>query len=359
MRFSSFWGVEYNFGIRITKLINTHSIMETNKTTSTRMFMLSPRQEGISKRLNRLVGPGASVFFEDACWLMEQNKFLSSTTHLVSHLLREIESALRDVLEPFTDVKAYLDTNGEERHKDEILAILKALEITKDDPVAVAWLGIIGDNNANALHKRAHRDALELPRPFDSEFQEFWFTIEIILDKILGLFESNYLVILKELDTLRSKKQPGKKDAKFLKNNIPNNVVAFNYFFKELTNPYWLQPLFDEGIFSHPSEPVENKEEGTVSYPLWPQSQYLVAMAAQKPELVSDIILGIETRNGFVQADLLDAVIKLPPNISAKHTEQICLWIKFPAFLLGDKVGNLVTYLVKGKEIEAAGTITK
>ena len=73
--------------------------------------------------------------------------------------------------------------------KMNIFAILMALEITNDDPVAIAWLGLTGKDNPNALHKRAHRDALDLPRPFDNEFQEFWFTMEIILDKVLDRFE--------------------------------------------------------------------------------------------------------------------------------------------------------------------------
>jgi len=225
--------------------------MVTNKTTTTDLVILTPRQEQISNRLFRLVGPGASTFYIDACWLMENKNHLRSTTHLVSHLLREIESALRDVLEPLTDVKAHTYKHGKEKHKDEIFAILEALEITKDDPLAVKWLGLSGNNNPNALYKRAHRDALEFPRPFNGEFQEFWFTMEFVLDKILGLFESNYLVILKKIDDLRSKDQPGKDDVKFLKNNIPNNVAALNYFFKGLTDPFWLQLLFDEGIFSH------------------------------------------------------------------------------------------------------------
>ncbi len=291
---------------------------------------------------------------------MENNKSLVSTTHLVSHLIREIESALRDVLEPFKGEKSNLEKHGKEKHRDEIQAILAALDIAKkDDPVAVAWLGLTGDNNANALHKRAHRDALDLPRPFNNEFQEFWYTMEFILDKVLDLFESKFMVIIEHVDNLRKKEQPEEKDVKFLKNNLPNNVVTFNYFFKELTNPYWLQPLFDEGIFSHPPEPIENKEQRIVSYPPWPQSQYLVAMANQKPELVSDIILSIETRNGLIQSDLSEAIIKLPPNISARHTKKICSWLKTPSFFMGDKAGALVSHLAKGKEIEAAIAITK
>lgn len=328
-------------------------------TVSAQMFKLSPRQERISKRLNRLVGPGARAFFEDSCWLMENNESLSSTTHLVSHLLRDVESALRAVLAPLIDEKIFLDKTIENVHSKNIDAILKSLEITNDDPIAIAWIGITGKNNPKALHGRAHRNDLDLPRPLDYEFKEFWLTMECILDKVLDRFESKFLSVLMELDNLRNKKQPGNDDAKYLKTHITNNAVTFNYFFKELANPDWLQPLFDEGIFSHPSEPIENKEQGTVSYPSWPQSHYLVEMATQKPELVSDIVLKIETRNGFIQSDLLDAIIILPPNISAKHTEQICLWLKTPTFLLGDKAGNLVSHLAKGKEIEAARAITK
>jgi hypothetical protein len=272
----------------------------------------SPRQERILKRLNRLVGPGSAAFYEDACWLMENKSITRSTTHLVSHLLREIESSLRDVLAPFMDRTTFKNQSGEEEHKEEILAVLQALEIQQNDPVAIGWLGITGENNIKALYSRAHRNALELPRPFDNEFKDFWYDMEFILDKVLNLFESKYLVILNQLDDLRSNKQPTRRNAKFLKNNIPSNSYAFNYFFKDLNNPAWLQPLFAEGLFAYPPEPIENKEEGTISYPLWTLSRYLITMAPLEPDLVSNIIMGIETINGNVQADFIDAVCKLP-----------------------------------------------
>ena len=58
------------------------------------------RQLRIHERLQRLVGPGAASFFFDACRMMEERSLYQSTTHLVAHMLREVESALRDVLEP-------------------------------------------------------------------------------------------------------------------------------------------------------------------------------------------------------------------------------------------------------------------
>lgn len=56
------------------------------------------RQQQIYKRL-LLIGPGPAAYFRDACQIMEGNSNLDAATHLVAHLLREVENALRAVLE--------------------------------------------------------------------------------------------------------------------------------------------------------------------------------------------------------------------------------------------------------------------
>ena len=77
--------------------------MNANDPSPAALYRLSdPRQTRTYERLARLVGPGPAAFFLDACRLMEEGKPFQSTTHLVAHLLREIESALRDVLEPIS-----------------------------------------------------------------------------------------------------------------------------------------------------------------------------------------------------------------------------------------------------------------
>lgn len=58
----------------------------------------NPKQSQVYRRLVALVGPGAAAFYKDACRLMKMDVPLESTTHLVGHLLREIESSLRSVL---------------------------------------------------------------------------------------------------------------------------------------------------------------------------------------------------------------------------------------------------------------------
>jgi len=70
--------------------------------SSTHFRFSDPRQERIYRRLT-LVGPGPASFYRDACLLMASGTLLDSTTHVIAHLLREIESALRNVLEPVMD----------------------------------------------------------------------------------------------------------------------------------------------------------------------------------------------------------------------------------------------------------------
>src|SRR5215472_5442684 len=60
---------------------------------------LSPRQESIARRLRQL-GEGPAAFFIDACELLAEQPPRRTVTHLVAHLLREVESAVRWVLDP-------------------------------------------------------------------------------------------------------------------------------------------------------------------------------------------------------------------------------------------------------------------
>ena len=70
--------------------------MNEGEIDSTSFKFSDSRQERIYRRL-LLIGPGPAAFYRDACFLMTTKHSLSTTTHLVSHLLRDIESALRDV----------------------------------------------------------------------------------------------------------------------------------------------------------------------------------------------------------------------------------------------------------------------
>jgi hypothetical protein len=79
---------------------------------------LSPRHERIAQWLRKQVGPGAEAFFRDACGMLYANPQPRTVTHLVGHALREVESAVRAVLEP-----ANVQTGaGDDRHRARIRA---------------------------------------------------------------------------------------------------------------------------------------------------------------------------------------------------------------------------------------------
>lgn len=141
-----------------------------------------------------IIGPGPAEFFADASRLMQLDLPLETTTHLVSHALREIESALRAIVKPVADRSAEEEREGSgkkkapgsksngDSHRRKVLATLESLGIAENDPAAVAWLRLVGDDG---LHSRAHRNALVRARPLDVAFLSFWDEMQLLLDVVL------------------------------------------------------------------------------------------------------------------------------------------------------------------------------
>ena len=158
----------------------------SNKIEQIKFEFNEPYQRQIFERLVRLVGIGIANFYKDACRFMAIQPPFISTTHIVGHLIREIESALRDVLELLT---GYKKSGGRREHENEVKVVLKYLDIKETDPIAITWLGLTGDNG---FHSKAHRNNLDLARPMDQDFLEFWHQSQTILDVILDRYESQY-----------------------------------------------------------------------------------------------------------------------------------------------------------------------
>lgn len=286
---------------------------------------------------------------------------LGTTSHLVSHLLREIEGALRDVLETLGEREQRLQKSkkDENNHKEEILAILRGLQIPETDPVAVAWLRLPGKGNSYGLGARAHRNALTSARPVDDDFRQFWNDMQGIFDVVLEKFETSYLGVYRFLDQLLAKPAPAQGDIDKLKNNVPNNIVAHGYFFDRLTSPSWLDLLHANGLFSHPPAPEVDNEKGTIGYSAWPQSRYLVRMAPQAPEKVLNIMLAVPaTDNIRVYEDFAGAAAAMPAELAAKWSEREAARINNEQDglfgLLPEKLGILINHLLQGEQATAA-----
>src|SRR6266496_1614764 len=157
-----------------------------SKDAGVRARPLSPRQARIARRLSLQVGPGPATFFGDACALLNEEPSHLTVTHLVAHLLRDVESAVRSVLKPRDDPAAKV----EHSHREQILAVLADVGLGHDDIVAELWLGMAGKGRLAGLAARAHRSALDPPRMVDQDFRDFVDTMEQVLDAVLEGFEA-------------------------------------------------------------------------------------------------------------------------------------------------------------------------
>lgn len=125
------------------------------------------------------------------------------------------------------------------------------------------------------------------------------------------------------------------------------HAEQYRYFFDRLENPDWIQPLKSKGFFRNP--PAAG---------FWPESRYLARMASLKPDEVSEIILSMaDTENGWVNGDLADAALNMPPEFSARLAEKAKEWAQSAySPLLLEKLGSLMAHLARGGyAVEALG----
>jgi len=127
------------------------------------------------------------------------------------------------------------------------------------------------------------------------------------------------------------------------------------YFFSKLENPEWLDPLAERKFFSSPLSPFVH-EDGSISFPFWPQAQYLIRIAALVPDKVVDVIRKIpETENFKIHESFIEAALAMPAERAAELTQNVLVWFdrKFGSHL-GAVLGKLVSHLAKGGQIESA-----
>jgi hypothetical protein len=313
--------------------------------------VLSPRQESIAAQLREMIGEGPAALFADACMVLFQDPRPVSASHLVAHLLREVESAVRSVLQPPADARGL---KGQDRHQASITAVLAELGISVDEPVAQFWLGLTGEGNPNGLAMRAHRAALDPPRPVDDAFIEFVNGVEELLDRLLRRFKARYVSVFTRMDVLLGE-APSAARVVQLRNNFPQNLASLSYFFGR-AQAAWLVPLARGGYFSSPPEPVPHPENGTAEMPFWAESNFLARVAADAPAEAVDAALAIPpTDNMRVNSDIVEVSLRVPADQSARMVPRIVEVItsRF-GVLVPARVGVLCRHLADGGHADEA-----
>lgn len=328
-----------------------------------RAFRFREERQGRNYRRLDLIGKGPAAFYRDACRLVTEEPLYESTVHIVSHLLREVESALRAVLLPYDFPRpeaCHECGSKKEVHKGQIRAILASLGFDGGSDVTKLWLKLADRGDDFGLARKAHRDALAPPRQVDSGFYQMLAEIDTMLDAVLTKFEERFLSAIPVLDELLTAR-PGKEAARRLRNDVPNNGILHGYFFHRLKDPDWLGPLDAKEFFAHPPDPVHDAERGSITYPNWPEARYLERMAAlDSPGVkraVLDIALKVETDNPTVYIDLTKAALRMPAEMQAEWARKMTAWLGREVFihpLLPEQLGNLASAVAEGGFKDAA-----
>ncbi len=271
---------------------------------------------------------------------MEDPSQFESSVHIVAHLLREIESAIREVLLFALQIdlqeQGTQNQNKNHKHEKEIEVILSALEISETDPIHKYWLKTIKETR----HKLSHRAGLKIRNK--EEIYDLWYKAQLVFYEIIQKFRERYSNIFEILDKFLDKKDPTNEDLKNFRNKIPHHPYTLMYFYNQCNNPVWLNNI---------------KKTSTKKPLLQPEARYLTRMAEHRPELVRDIIMQMpETDNVQVLWELADAVLNMPPDIAATLINKCIQWINAPYFdvVLAKKLGNLIEHLIRGNQFKQA-----
>src|SRR5436305_4983494 len=116
--------------------------------------------------------------------------------------------------------------------------------------------------------------------------------------------------LLKECDRLLKMEPTEETLIRF--SQLVKDPTLHQYAFNSLNNPAWIQPLFNHNFFNEPPAPVRDEESKSISFPFWPESQYLARMASVDPTIVSEVIQKIPlNENPSVINDLLRTALAL------------------------------------------------
>ena len=312
------------------------------------------RSERVYRRLH-LLGPGPAAFFTDAYRMMEDDIHFATRSHLVGHLLRELEGSVRGSLAAATHASTVGNACGANNSAaKDIGHIASQLGFEADDKIEADWIGL-----AETLHGVAHRRGLRPPRPVDEALHDRWMTAVDVFDRVLDRFEGQYGHVFKRLDELLEIKQPTRAQLSEFVNTVPHTYQVLAHFFNNLDHPGWFTGLSKRGMFDEAPSVEEDPETGRLRLPLWPAAPYLKRMAKRCPGQISKILGGLRTNNPRALESAVEIVLELPRDHWVALVPTVEEWIpemaRFEFF--GEGVVDLIVRLAKDEKGTAAGEL--
>lgn len=134
------------------------------------------------------------------------------------------------------------------------------------------------------------------------------------------------------------------------------------HFFARLQNPTWIAVLHElDGFATPPSLKVDSKRN-TVSFPPWPESQYLARVAAGAPADAVSAALSIPgTTNISVLEDLIAVALAVDASLAARLVPRLLKDYKSPyaPHRSGELLAKLAQHLAAGGRVDDSLKVTR
>jgi hypothetical protein len=272
--------------------------------------------EQIYKLLEDFFGKDSNVpaFYRDAWFILNNSHLFKTSSHLIAHCLREIDSAILDTLLP--GKKECRENREDSRSKkiekiiDDVLNLIGSDKEKELNEIKEKWKEL-------KLHGYAHRRNIDSPRDIEEVkkiFEDF--------NRILSTLLPNLVLYI---DTIKERidKLITNKNLKEFGKTIPKNPYFLSYFFSKIDST-WLPELRKpesekpesrkKGFFSNPPEPY--KEGMYIIYPTWPQTEFLKRVIKEDPKATEEVISCIlemeENGNAKILDDLIEIIAEMP-----------------------------------------------
>jgi hypothetical protein len=143
-----------------------------------------------------------------------------------------------------------------------------------------------------------------------------------------------------------------------VKTKLSSSRASYDHFFATIQDPAWIEPLAEAGFFKTPEPAIE--QDGYISFPFWPESQYLLRMADKDPKAVLQIIQKnidsmADTKNQRVHEDIVQILLKLDSDSAVRFTTKVVELIDKSTFLrVPDIAADLAVKFAEDGQIGAA-----
>ena len=300
---------------------------------------LSSRQERVHRLLGEVIGPGPAACYFDACRLRYEFSPYATAVHLVAHLFREIDSAVRGVIVPRRFVPSRRSGHD---YADQIREALSLVGLPVDADEADVWSQL-------DLQELAHRRDLST-RSRDAAFERMCDRFDALFDTVLSHFAGVFEVCIRRVDQLRHLSAPGKDDVSTIRNGLPNHPAIFSHFFNDVLPEGWIQALERDGFFAEPPESAID-----------PLLSYAARVASSRPELSITVISSVPVTTLGGGRDYLTTLESLPVPQLAKLLPRFIQWLASLTslsltgeVLLTEPIARIADRLIEGGYTDAA-----